>query len=86
MGNLLIVDDKQIRKLFLASSRGLGPLSGDTHGNRKVSIEDAILILGSAANVAQPDPALKANANVNGDAIINLSDAILMLRKAVGLP
>ena len=60
-------------------------LSGDVDGDRKVNVQDALLVLQYAAHLIPLDEGQKIAADVTKDASITAGDALMILRYAAKL-
>lgn len=59
-------------------------ITGDMNDDQKVDIGDAILVLRALENIEMNEESLNLKADVNGDGMIGLEEAIYVLRKVAG--
>ncbi|MBW3622720.1 MAG: hypothetical protein KY468_04845 [Armatimonadetes bacterium] len=73
-------------RVLVVADNPVGILLGDVNDNRKVEVGDAILTLRFVTRVATPTARERLAADIVTDGILTVQDAILILRRAVGLP
>ena len=59
---------------------------GDANGDRKLSYQDALMVLRASIGLEVLDAAVSANCDVNEDGKLNYQDALYILRASIGLP
>lgn len=84
-GSSLMLSDQEGNAIPVAFEDGFINVcrSGDLNQNNRVDVGDAILLLRHLANLAPLDTALLSLADVDGDAGISVTDAMLVLQKVV---